>query len=358
MKNKIEDLRKKIDAIDSKILRLLSERGKIARQIGNIKKKNNSRILVPHREEEILKRIEKENPGPFSSSVMKGIFKEIISATRSLEAPIVISCLGPEASFSHLASIKHFGKSSNVVPKLFLKDVFEDVEKGSASFGVVPIENSYEGTVNETLDLFLEFSLKITGEIFLKINHNLMNITGKAEDIKTIVSHPQPIAQCREWLTKNMPSVKIETVSSTSMAAKIASKDKTKGAIASKMASDIYNLKPVYEHIEDSVNNFTRFLILGKEINEKTGKDKTSIIFAVNDRAGALHDALSFFSENRISLTKIESRPSKKKPWEYIFYIDFLGHIENRAVKRALAKLEANCLFLNILGSYPKGSLD
>lgn len=358
MELKIEELRKKIDSIDSRLLKLLSQRGNIARKIGEIKKKNESRIHVPHREEEILKRIERENRGPFSSSVMKNFFKEIISATRALEEPLAISCLGPEASFSHLASLKHFGKTAKIFTKPFFKDVFDDVEKNISSYGVVPIENSYEGTVNETLDLFLDYSLKITGESFLRVNHNLMNLSGKASDINTIVSHPQPVAQCREWLAKNMPLVKIEMVSSTSMAARIASEDRTKAAIASKMAIEIYGLMSVYDHIEDSCNNFTRFLIIGKEFNKKTDNDKTSIIFAVNDKAGALHDALSFFSENQISLTKIESRPSKKKPWEYIFYIDFIGHIENRQVKKTLSKLGNNCFFLNILGSYPRGTLD
>ncbi len=358
MELKIEELRKKIDSIDSRILKLLSQRGTIAKKIGEIKKKNGTKIHVPHREEEVLKKIERENSGPFPTAVMKGLFKEIISSTRSLEEPLTVSCLGPLASFSHLASIKQFGKSANVLTKPFFKDVFDDVEKDVSSYGVVPIENSYEGTVNETLDLFLDYSLKITGELFLRINHNLMNISGKAKEIKTIVSHPQALGQCREWLAKNMPGVNVEVVSSSSMAAKIASQDRRKAAIASKTAIDIYGLKSVSEHIEDSVNNFTRFLVLGKNSNSKSGKDKTSIIFAVNDKAGALHDALSFFSESRLSLTKIESRPSKKKPWEYIFYIDFIGHVEDRSAKKALSRLESNCLFLNILGSYPRGTLD
>ncbi|MBI5376907.1 MAG: prephenate dehydratase [Candidatus Schekmanbacteria bacterium] len=354
----LQELRRKIDLIDSKLLKLLSYRGKLASQIGEVKKRDNADIHVPAREAQILNKITRENKGPFSNAAIKTLFREILSASLALEEPIKVSYLGPQASFSHIASLKQFGRMSVAIPVDYIKDVFENVEKGVAKYGVVPVENSNEGTVTQTVDLFLDYPLKICGEILMRINHNLLNISGKNSDIKKIISHPQPIAQCREWISRNMPGIPVEEVSSTATAAVIASKDKYKAAIASEMAMKIYDLKMVHSHIEDNCNNFTRFVIIGKESFCRTGDDKTSLMFTTKDRAGALNDVLKHFAANRISLSKIESRPSKKKPWEYIFFVDCRGHMEDLPVKKTIMRLEKDCVFLTILGSYPRGKLD
>jgi len=352
--SEIRNYRKKVDEIDEKILDLLSQRANLAIKIGDIKRKNSKKIHSPKREKEIYEKLFLKNKGPLGNESIKYIYREIISASLALEEPIKISFLGPEASFTHLACIQQFGLSLKYHSADSIKDVFDDVEKELVKYGVVPVENSTEGAINLTLDMFLESDLKICGEILLPINHNLLNKTGNIKDVKQVVSHPQSIAQCREWLEKHLNGIPLTEVSSNSRAAIMASENKSMAAIASSMAAVLYGLKIIKRNIEDNVNNFTRFLIIGKNSSERTGDDKTSLIFSVKDKAGVLHEVLRPFAENKINLTKIESRPLKKKAWKYIFYLDLLGHLEDLEVKKAIKSLKSKCIFLKILGSYPR----
>ena len=349
---KLKNLRKRIDEVDGQILELLNKRAKTTLEIAKVKEEKGMEYYLPHREEKIYKRLKKNNKGPFPNKALEEVYREIISGSLSLEKPLRIAYLGPEATFTHLASMRKFGSSPTYLPVKSIADVFSEVERGRADYGVVPIENSTEGVINYTLDMFIDSDLKIVSEILLEISHNLLS-KSKLKDIKKIYSHPQAIAQSRNWVESNLPNAKIIEVSSTARAAARAAKEKNAGAIASELAAKLYSLKIVASHIEDTKENVTRFLVIGKTISKRTGKDKASIMFSIKDRPGALHDMLKPFAKEKINLTKIESRPSKKKAWEYIFFVDFQGHVEDGKVKKALKELEKGCLFLKILGAYP-----
>lgn len=351
--SELNDLRKKIDEIDHRIVELLNDRAEIAIEIGKAKQSRNLSIHSPEREQEILNRLAKENPGPFPNKVIRLIYEEILSASLSLQQPLKVAYLGPSATFTHLAASRKFGSSADYVPESTIKSVFEAVMRGKAQYGVVPIENSNEGVVNYTLDMLIDSDLKITFEIMLQISHNLLSRSGKREDIMKIYSHPQARAQCREWLEKNFPGMPVIEELSTAAAAKRVSKDPAAAAVASELAASVYNLQVVEKCIEDYKNNFTRFLVIGKDSLPKTGKDKTSVMLSIRDRPGALFLMLKPFAKHRINLTKIESRPSKRKAWEYIFFIDMEGHIEDKGVKKAIDDVAKECLFLKVLGSYP-----
>ena len=351
----LEKLRKEIDAIDMEILRLLNQRARLAIDIGKIKKEEKLSTHVPQREREIYERLEKENKGPFPHEALRVVFREIMSASLSLEQPLRVAYFGPKATFTHLASMKKFGFFANYIPANSIREVFAEVERGRADYGVVPIENSTEGVVNYTLDMFAESNLKITAEILQEVGLHLLSLTGEIEDIKCVYSHPQPIAQCRTWIESNLPNMPVVEVSSTARAAEMCVDDPSAAAIASELAAQLYGLKVIKSHIEDYTNNFTRFLVIARNQVEKSGKDKTSIMFSIKDRVGALYNVLKTFSENDINLTKIESRPSRKKAWDYVFFVDLQGHIEDEKVRMALEKLEPQCMFLKVLGSYPVG---
>ncbi|MCX7913007.1 MAG: prephenate dehydratase [Thermodesulfovibrionales bacterium] len=349
----IERLREKIDAIDSELVEMLNRRAEIVIEIANIKKALNLKFYSPERERAILNRIVKLNKGPFPNDALKFIFREILSATLSLEQPLKVAYLGPEGTFTHLAAIRHFGSSANYMPVESIKATFDAVENTKADFGLVPIENSNEGVVSYTLDMFMDYDLKIAAEIMLEISHNLVSKSGDREKIKKIYSHPQATAQCRIWLERNMPGIPIFEATSTSRAAEIASKDEDSAAIASELAAKIYDLNFVEKHIEDNKKNYTRFLVISKDFPSRTGNDKTSILFSLRDRPGALYESLQPFKEANINLNKIESRPSKRRAWEYIFFIDMEGHIEDQKVTEAIEKTKEICLYLKHLGSYP-----
>lgn len=353
--DRLNELRQQIDEIDNTILDLLNRRARLVIEIGHIKKSQNAPLYVPSREKAIYERLKALNPGPFPNDALRNVFREIISASLSLEEVQKVAYLGPQGTFTHLAAIKHFGLSVKPIPCRSIPEVFEDVEKKRCDYGVVPIENSLEGVVNHTLDMFSQSNLKICGEIFLEVSHHLMNKTGKIDDVKRVYSHPHAIAQCRKWITENIPNVPIVEVESTAKAAEIASTDETIAAISSEMAELQYNLKIIYKNIEDMSNNFTRFLVIGNFEPEPTGNDKTSILFSVTHRSGSLFHALKAFAEEEINMTKIESRPSKLKAWEYIFYVDIDGHSKTEKIKKALEKFSENVSFMKILGSYPKG---
>jgi len=350
----IKSFRKKIDTLDNQILKLLNQRILAVREIAKLKAKAKQEFYAPHREKKIVERLLKKNKGPLPKEALRGIFQEILNASRSIEKKLRVAYLGPEATFTHLAAVKNFGKYAIFSPVKSIADVFLEVERGRADYGVVPIENSTEGVINHTLDMFVTSELKICSELLLEISHNLLSKAKEPKEIKRIYSHPQAIAQSRNWIEDNVPNAELVETSSTARAAEMAEKDPQSGAIASRLAASLYDLEIIAEGIEDNVQNFTRFLVIGKSYPAKSGQDKTSILFSIRDRVGALHDMLVPFRENNINLTKIESRPTKLRAWEYIFFVDFIGHMEDENVRQALRQLEKECLLLKILGSYPR----
>ncbi len=353
--NDLDALRKEIDAIDEEILSLLNKRAEIALKIGKIKRDSGQPIYVPGRERKIVERLSALNRGPFPSSAIKYVFREIISACVAVQKDVKVAYLGPEASFTHQAGTEFFGLSTTFVPVKFVEGIFEEVEREHVDYGVVPFENSTEGVVSRTLDAFMEFQgVRIVGEIYLRISHHLLTKSGDLQGIKEIYSHPHAVAQCKRWLASVLPEVPVVYVTSTAEAAKMAASREGAGAIASEMAATVYGLKVAVRDIEDIKDNYTRFLVIGKEEIPPTGADKTSVIFSISDEVGALKNILACFSDRGINLTKIESRPSRKKPWDYIFYVDFMGHWKEENVKQALDCLEKRCVFVKILGSYPK----
>jgi chorismate mutase/prephenate dehydratase len=351
----LEKLRKEIDEVDNKIVDLLNKRAEVVIDIAHIKRNEKAKFYSPEREREILERLITLNKGSFPNDTLKVIYREILSASLSLEEPMRVACLGPLATYTHLAALRHFGSSASFLPVESIKGVFEAVDSGKAEFGIVPIENSNEGVVSYTLDLFMDYDLKVSAEVMLEISHNLLSKSGDKTKIKKVYSNPQATAQCRRWLESNLPGIPIFESASTAKAAEIASQDHEAAAIASELAAKVYDLHFVEKNIGDSKHNFTRFLVISKEYPQKTGRDKTSIMFSIKDKPGALHDILSPFKKARINLTKIESRPSKRKAWEYIFFVDMEGHIDDRRVRKAIDNIKDSCLYVKILGSYPHG---
>lgn len=346
-------MRKEIDAIDNAILELLNKRASIAIEIAEIKRKSNLKFHSPEREREILERLTASNKGPFPNDDLKLIFREIISASLSLEEPLKVAYFGPEGTFTHLAAIRHFGSFAKYIPVESIKAVFDAVQYGETNYGLVPIENSSEGVVSHTLDMFMDYDLKISAEVLLEVSHNLLSRSGDKNKVKRIYSHPQALAQCRGWLEANMTGIPVLEAVSTAKAAAMVSSDEEAAAIASELAAKLYDLKFIKRHIEDKKNNFTRFLVIAKESPARSESDKTSIMFSLKNRPGALYDILYPFKEAKINLSKIESRPSKRRAWEYIFFVDMAGHIDDEKVRKAIEKVKENCLYLTHLGSYP-----
>lgn len=350
----IDKLRERIDGIDADILQLLNKRASFAVEIGQAKAHAGKAVYVPEREQQVYKRLSDVNAGPLGDTAVKNVFREVMSACRSLESPLRVAFLGPMATFTHVASMQHFGSSADFIPEKDISDVFEDVEKDRADFGVVPIENTSEGVVTHTLDMLTATQLKICAEVMIPVTMALLNKSGRLSDVRKVCSRPHAIAQCKYWLKDNLPDAAIIDISSTALGAQMAADDGSIAAIASAAAADLYNLKVVEDHIEDNANTFTRFLVIGKIETKKTGSDKTSILFAIKDSPGALYHMLKPFASRHINLTKIESRPNKTKAWEYVFFVDLDGHINDKKIKDALAELGVLCSFLKILGAYPK----
>lgn len=354
---KIGDLRKEIDRIDGQIVELLGRRAACALEIGNFKRSNGLPTLDSIRERDLLDSVCKINEGPLSDEAMRNIFTEIVSACRSLQGPTKVSYLGPEATFTHLAAMEHFGKSCIFRPTESIADVFREVESGQSDFGVVPVENSSEGGVGLTLDRLVGSELRICGEITRSISHALMSRQKSLNGIQCVYSHPQALGQCLKWLATNLPGRSMVQVSSTAAAAKRAAEEPHAAAVGSEMLASMYGLEILAGDIQDRSPNLTRFLILGRHESARTGRDKTSVLFATPHRPGALRDALAPFDEEGINLSRIESRPAKERPWEYIFFADFEGHLSDRQVRAALESLSARVEKLKILGSYPIGEL-
>lgn len=349
----LSDYRKKIDALDEKIVKALNQRAQLSQKIGQHKTKNQAGIYVPSREQDVLKRIKKCNDGPMTDAALEAVYREVMSASLSLEKELQIAYLGPEASFTNFAAARKFGSQVRYVSADTISDVFHKVENGDCDYGVVPIENSLEGAVTNTFDLLADSDLKICAHLPLEISHNLLaNVP--LDKITRVYSKREAFGQCRHWLREHLPQVELVETASTTRAAQIASKEKQAAAIASLLAADLYHLHVVKKGIEDVSHNITRFLVIGRDDAAVTGEDRTSILFSIRDKVGALHDMLVPFCEQKINLMKIESRPSKKKAWEYYFFVDFEGHRQDAKVRKALTKLDSMCKFLKILGSYPR----
>ncbi len=348
----IDKLRKVIDEVDAKILDLLNQRAKTAVAIGKEKQKKQLKTYDKLREDKLIEKLISRNEGPLSKKTIVTIYREILSACRSLQFSVKVAYLGPKASNTYIAARKRFGASVDFVPVNTIFDVFREVEKDKAHFGIVPVENSTEGIISYTLDMFFNSELKISGEVSLPITHNLL-AKGSKKGIKRVYSHPQALAQCRTWISNNLSTVQFIETSSTAEAAKMASQSKQNGAIANELAAEVYNLNILEQHIEDSETNLTRFLVISKDISEKCKHMKTSVMFFVKDEPGSLYNTLEIFKKHNINLTKVESRPSKQKAWEYIFFIDFKGYCKDKEAEFALKELGEKCISLKVLGSYP-----
>ena len=352
-RHELKNLREQIDSIDNQILALLNQRAGVVLAVAKSKEGSDKAFYVPSREKEIYQRLTDLNPGPFPNEAVIKVFREIISASLNMELPMRVAFFGPQATFTHMAAMQQFGLSAQLVPLKSIPAVFEEVERDRAHYGVVPVENSTEGVVNHTLDMFISSDLQVIAEVMLEISHNLLSKSGNADNIRKIVSHPQPLAQCRHWLETNMPDMPLLDVASTAVAAQMAAEDESVAAIASQAAAVQYGLQIVKAKIEDNPNNFTRFLIIGRKTPEKSGADKTSIMFSVKDVPGILYRMLEPFSKRQINLAKIESRPMKQKAWEYIFFLDLIGHLDDDNIAAAIEELRQHCHFLKVLGSYP-----
>jgi chorismate mutase/prephenate dehydratase len=352
----IKKLRQRVDQVDRSLLELLSQRARLVKDIGTIKEMNGQAVFVPGRERALLAEVRAKNRGPLADEAVENLFREIVHACRHLQKQLQVAYFGPEASFSHAAALQSFGRGAQLVPMRTISEVFAEVDKGRADFGVVPIENSTGGGVYHTLDMFVESPLSICAELELPVHHYLMGRGIRSlEKVKTLFSHYQALAQCRNWVDAHLPAARVVESTSTSEAAQQAARTSGAVAIASHLAAEHYGLKILASRIEDSAQNYTRFLVIGTAEPQPTGRDKTSIMFSIKDRPGALFDVLLPFKKARLNLTKIESRPTRQKAWEYIFFVDFLGHRTESRVLKALATLERSCVFLKILGSYPRG---
>ena len=350
----LDTLRKKIDEIDQQVLKLLNERVRNAAEIGRVKHEQGAQVYVASREEQVLQKLSSLNEGPLTEAAIRAIYREIMSAAIALEKPMCIAYLGPEATFTHQAAAKKFGASIDYLAVSAIPDVFYSVQRGDADYGVIPIENSQGGAVSHSMDMFIESDLKICAQIYLDITQNLIS-QSPLEEIERVYSKDQGIFQCRDWLRSNLPTVALENCESTTKAVKIAKEDPKAAAIASRLAADLYGVPVVVEGIQDRSDNATRFLVVGKKSSGfvQGVEFKTSFLISLNDQVGALESTLGVFAKRGLNLSKVESRPSGKAAWEYCFFVDVIGHFEEKAVAEAVEDLKAFCPFVKWLGSYP-----
>ena len=354
-------IRDSIDSIDSRIQELLNERARFAQLVGISKSASGKAVdfYRPEREADVLRQALKRNKGPLRNEEIARLFREIMSACLAQQEPLKVAFLGPEGTFTQAAVLKHFGSSVRALPMAAIDEVFHEVEGGIADFGVVPIENSSEGTVNHTLDMFLTSSLKICGEVELAIHHSLMGRMAGVSDIKRVCAHPQALAQCRGWLAEQIPDVERVAVSSNAEGARRARDERGTAAIAGRSAAEIYGLTLLANDIEDRADNTTRFLVVGRKLFSASGEDRTTLLVSAadTDDAGALFRLLQPLAEHRVNMTRIESRPSRKRKWDYVFFIDMEGHVSDEPVAKALAALEERASLFKVLGSYPRAVL-
>ncbi|MCL2315174.1 MAG: prephenate dehydratase [Proteobacteria bacterium] len=351
-------LRSAIDEIDEEVLRLISRRAQHAQAIGEVKKSTGQlSFWNPEREAEVLQRVETSNPGPLSGKFLRRWYLELMSACLALEKPLRVAYLGPEGTYTHVAMLKYFGSSVEPLPEVSISEVFRKVECGEADFGVVPVENSTEGMISHTLDMFLSSPLSICGETLLRINHHLLCKETKLENVARVYSHPQPLAQCRRWLERHLPQAECVAASSNAEAVRVALKEERAAAIAGKHAAELYGMPILASHLEDEPNNTTRFWVLGNQQRKPTGQDKTSILSSSLDKPGALVRLLEPLAKHGLSMTKIESRPSKRGLWNYVFFLDIEGHMEDAVVAGAFEEMRKVSILFKVLGSYPRAQL-
>jgi chorismate mutase/prephenate dehydratase len=354
MTDKLKPLRDQIDSIDAQILALLNERGRVAQEVGHVKAETNAPVFRPEREAQVLRRVAERNPGPLKDQDVQTIFRDIMSACRALEKRVTVAYLGPSGTFSEQAVFQQFGVAIETLPCVSIDEVFRATEAGTADFGVVPVENSSEGAINRTLDLMLATTTVISGEVSIPVHHSLMTKTGSMEGVKVVCAHSQALAQCQAWLNLHHPQIERRAVASNAEAAVLASQDETVAAIASEMAGEQYRLGVVQAHIQDDPHNRTRFAVIGHLKTNPSGKDHTSLVLAVPNRAGAVYNLLAPLARHAVSMTRFESRPARIGTWEYYFYVDIEGHVQDLSVASALAELKDNAAFFKVLGSYPQ----
>jgi chorismate mutase/prephenate dehydratase len=360
MAKDLDQIRQDIDSVDEEIQRLLSRRAKLAQEVAEVKQANGEGAVFyrPEREADVLRKVMARNKGPLADEEMARLFREIMSACLALEQPLKVAFLGPEGTFTQAAALKHFGHSVHAVPMATIAEIFREVESGAANYGVVPVENSTEGVINHTLDMFMQSSLSICGEVDLRVHQHLMAGKDSSQDALTkIYSHQQSLAQCREWLDAHLPKVERIPVNSNADAARRAAKEKNTAAIAGEIAAEIYGLDILQANIEDNPDNTTRFLVIGAQETPPSDDDKTSLLVSTPNKPGALYHLLGAFAENEISMSRIESRPSRVANWEYVFFIDINGHQQDEKVDKCLKHLEAAANMFKVLGSYPKAVL-
>ena len=351
----LSELRARIDGLDQQILQLINERAKCAIEVARTKQAEGETgsFYRPDREAQVLRRIKELNPGPLGDNTAAHLFREVMSACLALEKPLEVAFLGPEGTFTQQATFKHFGHAVKGIPVPTIHEIFQAVETGHCQFGVVPVENSTEGVIAHTLDRFMDSSLKICGEVEIRVHQNLLGKMDSLVGISEVFSHQQSLAQCRQWLNTYLPGVPYTAVSSNAEAARLASLDHSKAAVAGLMAAELYDLNILEKNIEDEANN-TRFIVIGDQQPISTGLDKTSILVSTGNQAGALHRILGPFAEYGISMMHIESRPSRQGLWEYVFFIDIEGHRDDPSVSKAIETLQSDVKMLKILGSYPR----
>jgi chorismate mutase/prephenate dehydratase len=354
----LDALRKEIDAVDQELLERLNKRVQLAQKVGHYKLERGMEVYVPSREEEVFGKLQASNKGPLPAKAVRAIYREIISAAISLEKPIKVAYLGPEATYTHQAALKNFGSSIPFLSMNSVPDVFTAVKRGDADYGVVPVENSTQGTVISTLDMLVESELTIVAQIYLQIAHCLIS-RSPLDKITSVHSKDNALGQCRQWLARMLPGVELVDSASTAASVEYAAEHPEAAAIASSIAADLYGVPIVEENVMDKTDNVTRFLVIGKSPTPMlgNGRDKTSLVFSLHDEAGSLLKALASFSSRGINLSKIESRPSRRRVWDYYFYVDIIGHREEPQVAEALAELKELCPVLKWLGSYPNASL-
>lgn len=356
----LEAIRARIDSLDRQIQEAVSQRAALAQEVARAKRESgdDTDFYRPEREAEVLRRVIERNRGPLDDEEMAHIFRTIMSACLALQKPLSIAFLGPPGTFTQAAALKHFGHAVRTLAMEAIDPVFREVESGSADYGVVPVENSTEGVVSHTLDMFMHSPLKICGEVWLRIHHCLLSRAAGLDEVRRVYSHQQSLAQCRKWLDAHLPKVELVPVSSNAEAARRVSEGATSdAAIAGEVAASLHGLPVLASNIEDEPENTTRFLIIGRRSVPATGEDKTSLLVSARNRPGALAGLLRPFAENRISMTRIESRPSRRENWDYVFFVDIEGHVADEPVARSLQAMQEHASLLKVLGSYPRAVL-